>query len=99
MFVAAAQVGTHAVALKMVNGIVTTEHVTLKRDVMYFEEDVMIDPLGRMGVNADGSSIGTLSDRTVGGAYQSRGYYGFKLPKNRKGYQGIFIHTSNLEIA
>ena len=49
------------------------EHTTT-RDLMFFAEDIRIDPTGNIGPHPQGV--------TIGGAYARAGYYGFE----RDGY-------------
>lgn len=90
MFAAKASKNTSAVALRDVAGAIVTESVHLNREVMFFEEDVTVDPLARMSDR--------ISTRLIGGHLQSQGFYGFRLKPNSKGYTTIFIHAGHMEI-
>jgi hypothetical protein len=62
-----------------------TEKHTTKRDLIFFEEDVEIDPLGKMGIGPFGVTVGAM--------YAENGCYGFKY-KNFT----IITHHCNIKI-
>jgi hypothetical protein len=80
----------HAVKFE---GLVSTpkiEKKVIKEEVMYFEEDVEIDPVGKFGCGPN--------QKSIGGDWARKGYYGFKLPENKSGYKLILIHSNDIEI-
>jgi hypothetical protein len=60
---------------------------TTEADVLYFEEDVDIDPLGKYA---------PIYPKTVGGDLAKRGYYGFRQIKPRG--KLVIAHTSQIQV-
>lgn len=80
--------GTNAIAVKF-NGLATiTDKKVIKKEVMYFEEDIAIDPIGTFGCGPQ--------QKTIGGQWASKGFYGFKLPENASGYTLLLVHTNDI---
>ena len=67
-----------------------TDDVTMKRDEMYFVEDIRVDPIGKAGLGPVGP--------TIGAEYARKGWYGFALPKNSKGYELLLVPASAVEV-
>lgn len=68
----------------------TIEKKEMKKDVMYFSEDICIDPLGKLGAGPQSN--------TIGGSWAKMGFYGFELPENSKGYKIMLVHANDVEI-
>jgi len=83
--------GVIAQAVKF-NGLAspTIENKIIKEEVMYFEEDVAIDPIGKFGCGPQYN--------TIGGQWARKGFYGFKLPENKSGYDILLVHTNDIVI-
>lgn len=64
----------------------------MKDNIMYFIEDIKIDPVGMIG-----SHKGDLS--TIDGQFARGGFYGFKLPVNKSGYETVLVHMSDVTVA
>jgi hypothetical protein len=63
---------------------------TLKEETYYFEEDVAVDPIGKFGCGP--------GHNTIGGDWARKGFYGFKLPKNKSGYDILLVHSTDIII-
>jgi hypothetical protein len=81
--------GVEVIAVKF-NGLAqpTFTKKEMKKEVMYFEEDVAIDPIGKFGCGPQYN--------TIGGDWARKGFYGFKLPENKSGYEIILVHTNDI---
>jgi len=62
----------------------------IKRDTMYFIEDIGVDPLGKVGAGPNSN--------TIGGQWARQGLYGFKLPENTQGYELMLVHGADIEV-
>lgn len=71
-------------------GSPTIEDKVLKKEVMYFEEDVRIDPVGKFGCGPQ--------HNTIGGTWARKGFYGFQLPGNKSGFELLLVHASDIII-
>jgi hypothetical protein len=78
--------GTRARILNNANPQGQDQIVTTR--ALYFEEDVTVDPLGKMGLGPVGP--------TIGAAYASAGWYGFKVPDDPRAT--LFVHARDLTI-
>ena len=76
--------GTPIIAAKRnSDGGLDVEPKIIKKDVMYFLEDLVIDPL-------------YPSDNPSERHYAQRGFYGFHLTGRTKGYDLIICHNTNI---
>lgn len=84
--------GVKAQAVKF-NGLQNPkiESKVIKKEVMYFEEDVAIDPIGKFG-------CGPQYSKTIGGDWARKGFYGFKLPNNKSGWDIMLVHANDIEV-
>lgn len=71
-------------------GSPTIVDTVIKEETLYFEEDIAIDPLGKFGASPQ--------HNTIGGDLAKKGYYGFKLPKNSKGYEVVLVHSIDVDV-
>jgi len=62
----------------------------IKKETMYFLEDIRVDPIGKVGEDPNHDSI---VDR-----WARQGYYGFELPENSQGYELMLVHNSDLVV-
>ncbi|WAB25108.1 hypothetical protein M3_0157 [Lysinibacillus phage vB_LfM_LysYB1] len=83
------EVGTKAKAVKF-NGLQqpVIEDKVIKKETMYFLEDLQVDPIGKHGAGPQ--------HNTIGGDWARKGYYGFQLPKNSKGYDLLLVHSNDV---
>lgn len=58
------------------------------KEVIYSLEDVQVDPVGKLGSHKESVSLG--------GQFARDGFYGFKLPNNKKGYETMLVHQSDV---
>lgn len=77
--------GTPVLAAKRVGNEIEVEPKILKKDTMYFLEDLVLDPLNPTG-NEDEKH------------YTDRGFYGFRLPNNPQGYTVLICHNKYIQI-
>ena len=82
--------GTKVISVK-ISGLAQPKmkEQTIKKETMYFEEDVVIDPVGKFGV-------GPQHQATIGGKFAKQGYYGFKIPNNKEGWDTLLVHVNNI---
>lgn len=74
------------------NALSTIVKKVIKKDIMYFRDDIQIDPVGEIGSNRDDLS-------TIGGQFARDGFYGVSLPKNKTGYKTMLVHMSDVYVA
>lgn len=83
--------GTEVIAVNFKGyGAPQLDKKVLKEEVMYFEEDIAIDPIGKLGCGP--------GDITIGGDWAKKGFYGFKLPENKSGYSIMLAHSNDIQI-
>lgn len=83
--------GTEVIAVNFKkSSSATLDKKIVKKETMYFLEDIGVDPIGKVGVGPNHNSIG--------GRWARQGYYGFKLPENSQGYELMLVHDSDLVI-
>lgn len=76
--------GTPVIAAKRKeDGTLEVEPKVIKKEIMYFLEDLIIDPLHP-------------SDNPCEKHYAQHGFYGFQLTGRTKGYDLIICHSSNI---
>lgn len=84
--------GTQARALRESgSGIVTVEEVVLKAEAIYEIEEIAVDPIGNVGDVR-------LQDQAIGGDYARAGWYGFRLPRNDRGFRTLLVPMSSVEV-
>lgn len=66
------------------------EKKKIKRESLYFLEDVQVDPAGSVGVGP--------AHHSLGGSWAAEGFYGFSLPVNDQGYDLMLVHSKDLSI-
>ena len=66
-------------------GNLHVEQKFMKHSQVYFMKDIVIDP-----------DLGSSNEHE--NHFASRGFFGFKLPKNSKGYDMIICHISNMTV-
>jgi hypothetical protein len=83
--------GTKVKAIKF-NGLAQPqiEEKVIKEETMYFLEDIAIDPIGKVDCGPQ--------HNTIGGDWARKGFYGFKLPANKSGYDIILVHSNEVEV-
>jgi hypothetical protein len=83
--------GTRVNAIKF-NGLAQPQidEKVIKEQTLYFLEDIVIDPVGKIGCGPQ--------YMTIGGDWARKGYYGFQLPKNKSGYDIILVHSSDITV-
>lgn len=82
-------------------GFMALKPYTTRKDTMFFDEDMIIDPLG---IRRDCSTPG--DKHTVGGAYAAGGWYGFAMadphqyPKGKPGarWYAVLVPASKVEV-
>lgn len=61
-----------------------------KKDILFMLEDLVVDPIGSVGV-------GPQHKKLIGGFFAERGYCGFHYT-DRRGTFTILVHQSDLEV-
>lgn len=79
-------------AARLVNASLDPKFViryTTKKDRVFFTEDIVMDPVGKIGDNRE--------SQTFGGNLARAGWYGFKFEGSAK-YDLVFIHMSWVKV-
>lgn len=75
-------------AVKANKGGTTFYQKTTNKQSTYSIEDIIVDPMGRVGIGPD-------KDHPYA-AWARDGFYGFRLPKNKRGYEMMLVHDRDL---